>query len=227
MKMSKICQALSFAFIVASAVPTVAHAIGIPTLDAATGIILSQNAITQAMEAAEALKTAKEGISQVKEQYDNFKGIVTGNDKLGNFLNNPKLNQVLPMGDWADLYNTGKDLAELRERYGLTSSNASVQQKFDRLLSAADSLERMYDASTERINNAAQLRAMLNQVDTPQQKQDLQLRYQQELIEQQNQQIRLANLQMLQQQQEKMENTKKAQAFEDYMLGRTKEVPSY
>ncbi|RMS18769.1 Conjugal transfer protein, partial [Pseudomonas coronafaciens pv. garcae] len=62
---------------------------------------------------------------------------------------------------------------------------------------------------------------------TPQQKEDLQLRYQQELIELQNQQMRLANMQMLQQQQEKMENEKRAQAFSDYMKGKTSVRPSY
>ncbi|EGH17110.1 hypothetical protein Pgy4_29315, partial [Pseudomonas savastanoi pv. glycinea str. race 4] len=50
---------------------------------------------------------------------------------------------------------------------------------------------------------------------------------QQELIEQQNQQMRLANMQMLQQQQEKMENEKRAQAFRDYMRGKTSVRPSY
>ncbi|RMW24392.1 VirB5 [Pseudomonas syringae pv. tagetis] len=64
-------------------------------------------------------------------------------------------------------------------------------------------------------------------MQTPQQKEDLQLRYQQELIEQQNQQMRLANMQMLQQQQEKMENEKRAQAFRDYMRGKTSVRPSY
>ncbi|WP_440057910.1 P-type DNA transfer protein VirB5 [Pseudomonas fragariae (ex Marin et al. 2024)] len=217
----------AFSFLLLAAISPFANSIGIPTLDAATGLILSENAMAQAKQAASALSTAKDGIMQVKEQYDNYKSIVTGNDKLGAFLNNPKVNQILPMGDWADVYNTGQDIVALRDRYGLTSENASVQQKFDRLLSAANSLERMYDASTERVRNAAELRARLDIVQTPQQKEDLQLRYQQELIELQNQQMRLANMQMLQQQQEKMQNTQRAQAFEDYMLGRTKIVPSY
>lgn len=219
-------SALFVATLLTSA-PLIATAIGVPTLDAATGLILSENAVAQATQAADALKMAKSGIMQVKEQYDNYKSIVTGNDMLGDFLNNPKLNQVLPMGDWAEVYNTGQDIVGLRERYGLTSNNATVQQKFDRLLNAAGGLERMYDASTERVRNAQLLRERLNVVQTPQQREDLQLRYQQELIEQQNQQIRLTNLAMLQQQQEKMENTQRAQAFEDYMLGRTKKIPSY
>ncbi|MBI6794987.1 type IV secretion system protein, partial [Pseudomonas syringae] len=106
----------------------------------------------------------------------------------------------------------------LRERYGLTSDNASVQAKFDQILSAADALERNYNASTERVKNAELLRERLNEVKTPQQKEDLQLRYQQELIELQNQQMRLANMQMLQEKQEEIEEKKKQQDYLDKYL---------
>jgi type IV secretion system protein VirB5 len=204
-----------------------ALATGIPTLDVATGIILESNAVAQAKQALDALKQAKDGIDQARQQYENYKSIITGNDKLGDFLNNPELNKILPMGDWADMYSTVQDIASLRERYGLTSDNASVQEKFDKILAGADALQRTYDASTQRVKDAEQLRAQLNQVETPQQKADLQLRYQQELIEQQNDQMRLTNLQMLQQQQEKIENTKRSQAFSDYITGKSKVLPKY
>lgn len=204
-----------------------ALASGIPTLDAATGIILQSNAVQQAKQAADALKQAKDGIDQARQQYENYKGIITGNDKLGEFLNNPALNNVLPMGDWADMYSDVKDLASLRDRYGLKSDNASVQQRFDRILGGMDALERMYDSSTERVKNAEQLRSQLNQVQTPQQKADLQLRYQIELIEQQNQQMRLTNMQALERQKEKIENAQRAQNYSDYMTGKSKVRPSY
>jgi type IV secretion system protein VirB5 len=203
------------------------YATGIPTLDAATGIILENNAVQTAKQAADALKQAKDGIDQVREQYENYKSIITGNDKLGDFLNNPALNKVLPMDGWSNLYSSVKDIASLRERYGLTSDNASVQDRFDKILAGADALERMYDAGTQRVKNAEQLRAQLNQVETPQQKADLQLRYQQELLEQQNQQAQMATMQMLQRQQEKADNAKRAQAFSDYMTGKSKVLPKY
>lgn len=207
--------------------PPLTLASGIPTLDVATGIILESNAVAQAKQALDALKQAKEGIDQARQQYDHYKGIITGNDMLGDFLNDPALNRVMPMGDWSDVYSTVKDVASLRERYGLVSENASIQEKFDKILAGADSMERMYDASTQRVKNAEQLRAQLNVVQTPQQKADLQLRYQQELLEQQNQQMRLANMQALMQQQEKAENTKRSQAFSDYMTGKSKVLPKY
>ncbi|KFF42178.1 conjugal transfer protein [Pseudomonas sp. BRG-100] len=226
MKKTMIAAAISAALLTA-ALSTYAAVPGIPTLDGTTAMLLTNNAIQQAQEAMAALKTAKDGIKQAKAQYDNFKSIATGNDKLGDFLNNPALNKVLPMGQWADVYGTVKDIASLRERYGLKSDNVSVQAKFDRLLAAADALERNYDASTERVRNAEQLRARLNMVQTPQQKEDLQLRYQQELLEQQNQQMRMANMQMLVEQQDKIDNQKRAQAFSDYMKGKSSVLPKY
>lgn len=211
----------------ATTVVTSVQATGVPTFDGATSIALASNAMAQAQQAATALKQAKEGIDQVREQYDNYRSLISGNDHLGDFLNNPALNRVLPMGDWAQVYSTAKDLASLRERYGLTSSDAGVQARFDRILNGMDALERVYDASSQRVQNAEALRQQLNVVQTPQQKADLQLRYQQELVEQNNQQMRLASLQALQAQQEKIEDTKRAQAFEDYMLGKTKVRPQY
>ena len=203
------------------------YATGVPTLDVVTAGLLESNAVAQAKQALEALNTAKDAIQKAEAQYNNYKSIVTGNDKLGNFLNNPAMNKILPMGDWAKLYSSVQDIASLRSRYGLISENASVQARFDQMLAATDALERTYNASTERVNNAEMLRAKLNTVETPQQKEDLKLRYQQELIEQNNQQMRLANMQMLQQQQEKMEDAKRAQAFSDYMEGKTNAIPKY
>lgn len=205
----------------------ITYATGIPTVDVATVTTLVSNALQQAKQAADALKQAKEGIDQARRQYESYKGLVTGNDRLGDFLDNPALNRVLPMGEWSNVYSTVSDLAALRRRYGLISSDPMVQSRFDRILSGMDALEHVYDASTARVRNAEALRSQLNVVQTPQQKADLQLRYQQELIEQNNQQMRLASLQALQAQQEKIQDTKRAQAFQDYMLGRTKVRPHY
>jgi type IV secretion system protein VirB5 len=206
-----------------------AHAIppGVPTLDAATGLILVQNAAAQAKQALDLLKQTKEGIDQARQQYQGYRSMNEGNDKLGDFLNNPELNEVMPMGDWAAIYSAVKDIKQLRDQYKLQSDNANVQAKFDRMISTAEALERVYDSTTARVKNARQLRAKLNEVQTPQQKEDLQLRYQQEYLEVQNQQIQLANMERLQAQQEKMENTKRAEAAADYLSGKSKVLPKY
>jgi type IV secretion system protein VirB5 len=224
--MKKKLIAIAFSTVVLAGTPQV-YATGVPTVDAANLVQLKLDAVAQAQQALDALNTAKDAIQQAEKQYNNYKSIVTGNDQLGSFLSNPAMNKILPMGDWSQIYRSVQDIASLRNRYGLRSSNASVQARFDEMLAVTDALERTYNASTERVNNAEQLRAKLDTVQTPQQKEDLQLRYQQELIEQNNQQMRLANMQMLQQQQEKMEDAKRAQDFQDYILGKTTVLPSY
>jgi type IV secretion system protein VirB5 len=207
-----------------AAAPSV-NATGIPTLDVATGIILSNNALAQAQQALDALNQAKEGIEQAKAQYDNYKSLISGNSNMGDFLDNPTLNKVMPLSAWGDVYSDAKQLPELRQRYGLQSDDALIQKEFDKLLSATGVLEANYDASTQRVKNAEQLREQLNVVETPQQKQDLQLRYQQELLELQNQQMRMENMKMLVEQKEKLENKQRSQAFQDYVRGKSKTIP--
>lgn len=204
-----------------------ANATGVPTLDVVTGGILTANGLAQAQQALEALNQAKEGIEQAKAQYDNYKGMISGNSNLGDFMDNPTINKILPLSEWGDVYSDAKRLPELRSRYGLSSNDASVQKMFDKVLTATGVLEDNYDASTQRVKNAEELRKQLNVVETPQQKQDLQLRYQQELLELQNQQMRMQNIQMLMEQQEKMESKQHSQAFQDYIRGKTKTVPQY
>lgn len=195
---------------------------GIPTVDPAAIAQLTANAKQQADEALQQLNTAKQSIQQVKDQYDHYKNLVTGNDQLGNFLNDPLLNNILPASDFNDIYNDTKKLADLRSRYGMTSSDSKVQEVFDRLLSQAGVIEETYNAASQRIKNAEQLRQKLNTVETPQQREELGLRLQQEQIELQNQQMQLQNAKMLMEHQEKLADRKKAQDFWDHAVGNTK-----
>lgn len=204
-----------------------ANATGIPTVDVASITQMVVNAQQQAQQALAQLNEAKNAIAQAKSQYEHYKGIMEGNNKLGDFLNDPTLNQLLPTKDWRDIYNNVKDLSDLRERYGLTSNDPNVQAAFDKLLSQAGVLENAYDASNDRIKNAQALRDQLNLVQTPADREQLGLRYQQELLELQNQQIQLQNAKMLMEQQDKIENKKRAQDFEDYMLGKNPVRPHY
>lgn len=199
---------------------------GIPAFDAIAAALQETNALAQAQQAMEALKQAKEGIEQAREQYEAGRALIEGNSNLGSFLDNDQLNKVFPFKQWGDLYSDGKDLADLRERYHMKSSNAQVQKTFDEMLAAMGALEDNYDASTERVKNASEIRKLLNTANTPQQKQDLQLRYQQEYLELQNQQMRMQNMQMLAAQKEKLESKQKAQSFEDYIRGNSNKLPT-
>ena len=211
----------------AMAISLPVYASGIPTVDVANITQLVVNAQQQAKEALAQLDKAKEAISQAKSQYDHYKSIMQGNDKLGDFLNDPLLNELLPVSDWQDIYSQAKDLPNLRTRYGLTSSDPKIQAAFDKLLSQADTLEKQYDASNKRFKTAEGLRSRLNSVETPKDREQLGLRYQQEMLELQNQQAQLQNTRYLMEQQNKIDDAKRAQAFEDYMLGKSKQRPSY
>ncbi|HBY0751617.1 TPA: P-type DNA transfer protein VirB5, partial [Klebsiella pneumoniae] len=199
----------------AMAISLPVYASGIPTVDVASITQLVVNAQQQAKEALAQLDKAKEAISQAKSQYDHYKSIMQGNDKLGDFLNDPLLNELLPVSDWQDIYSQAKDLPNLRTRYGLTSSDPKIQAAFDKLLSQADTLEKQYDASNKRIKTAEGLRSRLNSVETPKDREQLGLRYQQEMLELQNQQAQLQNTRYLMEQQNKIDDAKRAQAFED------------
>ncbi|EJZ60939.1 VirB5 (plasmid) [Pseudomonas fluorescens R124] len=209
-----------------AAAPAV-NAAGVPTMDVLTVATLNTNALAQAQQALDALKQAKEGIEQARAQYENYKGMVSGNSNFGDFLDNPTLNKIMPIGEWEDVYNDAKDLPDLRERYNLRSDDPVIQKQFDKLLAATGVLEKNYDASTERVKNAQQLREQLNVVQTPQEKADLQLRYQQEMLELENQKMRMENMKMLMEQKEKVESKQRSQAFEDYVRGKSKTLPQY
>ncbi|TLI90754.1 type IV secretion system protein [Escherichia sp. E4736] len=216
---SKIRSGMLAIMIGAGFLPAVSLAIGIPTINVENIVQLAANARQQADEALSQLNKAKEAIEQARSQYDHYKSIVTGNDQLGNFLNDPSLNQVLPLSDWNKVYTDTKNLAELRSRYGLTSNDPKIQQAFDYLLSQAGALEDTYNAASQRIRNAEQLRQKLNTVQTPQQREELALRLQQEQLELQNQQIQLQNMKLLMDQKEKIEDKKRAQEFMDKLEG--------
>ncbi|WP_016857451.1 type IV secretion system protein [Candidatus Williamhamiltonella defendens] len=181
----------------------------------------------QAREAVAQLKKSKEAIAQAKSQYDHYQKLIQGNSKLGDFLNDPVVNNLIPMGDWEDIYNDVESLPNLRQRYGLTSVDPEVQKAFDKLLMKAGTLEKEKKASDQRVLNAQKLRAKLNVVQTPQEKQDLSLRYHQEMLELQIQQTRLQNLRALAEEKEKLADRKRGQDFKDYMLGKRPDLPKY
>lgn len=207
-------------FFIATAAPTVTFASGIPTVDVASILQMAENAQEQAKEALAQLDQAKAAIAQAKGQYEHYKSMVQGNSDLADFLNDPGLNSIIPTGDWLSIYNDATDMSSLRSKYGLTSTVPEVQAQFDKLLAQVGVLEKMKSATDTRVKDAKSLRGLLNSADTPQQKADLGLRYDQERLELQNQQLQLENTKMLMDEKAQIDDKKKAQAFEDYMDGK-------
>ncbi|MBG6246652.1 conjugal transfer protein (plasmid) [Candidatus Symbiopectobacterium sp. 'North America'] len=200
---------------------------GIPTVSIAELTQMIKNAQQQASQALDQLTAARDAIAQAKSQYEHYKGIITGNNKLGDFLHDSTLNSLLPVSDWQDIYGRTKDLTDLRTRYGLTSSNSKIQAAFDKLLSQAGVLEDQYKATNKRVKIAEGMRNQLNTVQTPADREQLALRYQQENLELQNQKAQLENSRYLMEQKDKIEDTRRARAFEDYMLGKSNSRPTY
>ncbi|HFO8042115.1 TPA: type IV secretion system protein [Escherichia coli] len=200
---------------------SLSYAGGVPTVSIAELTQLVVNAQQQAQEALAQLNKAKEAIRQAKAQYDHYKSILQGNDKLGAFLNDPYINKLLPMKDWQDIYNQTQDLTDLRKRYGITGYEPDVQKLFDKLLAQVDVYEKQYDATVTRVNHAEELRNKLNSVQTPKDREQLALRYQQEMLELENQRMQLENTRYLMEQKERIENKKNEEDFYNFMWGRS------
>lgn len=196
------------------------YAVGIPTMSITEITQMIINAQQQAQQALDQLNEAKSAIQQARNQYEQFRSVTEGNDKLGNFLNNPLINHILPVSDWQDIYSQTKDIGSLRTRYGLTSSNATVQAAFDKLLAQAGVLEDQYDATNKRVQTAEGLRDQLNTVETPKDREQLNLRYQQELVDMENQKAQLENTRYLMEQKDKIEDSRKAQALMQHLDGK-------
>lgn len=220
----KIINLLVLALALTIRIPSIAA--GIPTVSIAELTQMIVNAQQQAQQALDQLTAARDAIAQAKSQYENYKGIITGNNKLGDFLHDSTLNSILPVDDWMNIYSRTQNLTNLRTRYGLTSSNGQIQAAFDKLLVQAGVLEDQYKATNVRVKTAEGLRSELNTVQTPAEREQLQLRYEQERLELSNQKAQLDNYRYLQSQKEKIENKKHEQDFMDYMNGRRAELPS-
>lgn len=170
-------------------------------------------------------KSKREAIQQAKSQYEHYKSVTEGNDKLGAFLNDPYVNQLLPVRDWQDIYNQTQDLTDLRKRYGVSGYEPQEQKFFDSLLMQVGVLEEQYKATNTRIKHAEGLRQQLDTVTTPKEREQLALRYQQERLELEAQQAQLQNTRYLMEEKKRLEKQKNAQDFLDYMDGKRDTLP--
>ncbi|KFF71711.1 MULTISPECIES: type IV secretion system protein [Pectobacterium] len=213
-----------FSLILSGGIVHTVIAAGVPTVSVAELSQLVINAQQQAQQALAQLEKAKEAIQQAKGQYDHYKSIMQGNDKLGAFLNDPYVNKLLPTSDWEDIYSQAKNLPELRKRYGLTGYEPQAQAVFDKLLSQVGVLEDQYQATNTRIQHAEGLRRRLDSVETPKEREQLALRYQQERLELEVQQAQLQNTRYLQEEKRRLEKQKNAQNFLDYLDGKRNDL---
>lgn len=193
-----------------------ASASGIPTVDAATLAQSVLNGLEAAQQAKDQMQAYADQMNQAKDLFEQNKDMISGNWKLGDFLDSQLMNNILP-SDWEKIYNNIEDLTNLREKFGLTSDDPSVQKQYDKLLAGYDVMNKSLEANNQRVENLQKLGGLLNSANTPQQKEDLNLRFQMEYVNMQNEQIRLQNVSALMEKQKELERKKKVRTFMDNM----------
>ena len=112
-----------------------------------------------------------------------------------------------------------KNVEGLRKQYGLVSADASVQKRFDNLLTNLDVMQKSYESSVKRQNNIDQLAQYLNNTTTPQQREDVANRLQYEQIQLNNERMRLENIQRLMDMQAKAETEKANAEYKSKIFG--------
>ena len=119
----------------------IASGSGIPTVDTA-GIATT---ISENLKTLEQLKSQLDAINQQIDQAKQFakdtKNRFEGNWKLGDLVNNDDFLNSLP-SDAKDILVNGMSLDRLRNKYGLKSDNAGLQEQFDNLMAYRERLEK-------------------------------------------------------------------------------------
>ena len=145
---------------------------GIPTVDAA-GIATT---IAENLKTIEQLKSQLDAINQQIDQARQFandtKNRFEGNWKLGDLVNNDDFLNSLP-SDAKDILVNGMSLDRLRNKYGLKSDNAGLQEQFDNLMAYRERLEKNYKNTLKRINKLNQIKTLNDAATTPTQMQDV------------------------------------------------------
>ncbi|HHR6517676.1 TPA: type IV secretion system protein [Providencia alcalifaciens] len=149
-----------------------AMASGIPTVDAA-GIATT---IAENLKTIEQLKSQLDAINQQIDQAKQFandtKNRFEGNWKLSDLVNNDDFLNSLP-SDAKDILVNGMSLDGLRNKYGLKSDNAGLQEQFDNLMAYRERLEKNYKNTLKRIDKLNQIKTLNDAATNPTQKQDV------------------------------------------------------
>lgn len=201
------------------------HASGIPTVDLAAIAQAVTDAMQQAQEAAANLTALQDQLDEAKRQFDETKGLITGNSRYGSKFNDPAMYDYLPTsttaGSWEDIYSKmdAGTLNSYRGKYGLVTKNASQQAVFDKQLTNLRTQEAAYRANNLRLENLRNLQALADSARTPQEKQDIQSRLQIEQANIANEANRLATTKDLMERQDKLLAQKQNTDFNSFLSG--------
>lgn len=198
-------------------------AAGIPTIDVASIAQLILDAMEQAQMAAEQLNQLEAEYEQTKDQFEENKGLITGNSGYGARHNNAELYDYLPTdtttGSWEQIYENmpNSTLNQYRDRYGLRSEEVTQQEVYDKKLTNLYTLETAFRANNLRLENIHALMAEADTATTPQQKDDIQARIAAEQAAIANEAARLSSIQDLMDRQDEMLVKRQNQEFREFL----------
>jgi len=149
------------------------NASGVPTIDIAAIIQSLKDALVRAKEFKQQINEAKNRLNEMKNTADHYKDMVEGHFDFEDILNDPNLNKELALDDWKDIYNDTTDLANMRDEFGMVSSDPKIQKMFDKKLQAYRAQTKYYEISKQRNDNLTNLLAQFKTATNPAAKADL------------------------------------------------------
>lgn len=173
-----------------------AMASGIPTVDVAAIAKTVEEGLTRAQEAANQLNQLKEQYEQQikyaedqKQRLEGFTDFSSGFDSASSYMKD-SLSSITD--------DAKSDLSNLRDKYGLSSSNSVAQARYDGLLQKIKIYDDFNDSLRDRANRITSLQNDFSSADTPQKKADLanQLSTEKMTLDMQIKQFDLAERQM-------------------------------
>jgi type IV secretion system protein VirB5 len=169
---------------------------GIPTVDVAAIAKTVEEGLTRAQEAANQLNQLKEQYEQQikyaedqKQRLEGFTDFSSGFDSASSYMKD-SLSSITD--------DAKSDLSDLRDKYGLSSSNSVAQARYDGLLQKIKIYDDFNDSLRDRANRITSLQNDFSSADTPQKKADLanQLSTEKMTLDMQIKQFDLAERQM-------------------------------
>ena len=169
---------------------------GIPTVDVAAIAKTVEEGLTRAQEAANQPNQLKEQYEQQikyaedqKQRLEGFTDFSSGFDSASSYMKD-SLSSITD--------DAKSDLSNLRDKYGLSSSNSVAQARYDGLLQKIKVYDDFNDSLRDRANRITSLQNDFSSADTPQKKADLanQLSTEKMTLDMQIKQFDLAERQM-------------------------------
>lgn len=191
----------SFILIVSILNCNAVYASGIPTVDIVgnlqevrQGILTVNEWAKQAQRYKEEYAQAKNQLSEIKQQGETYKNMVSGNwANVGSLLLDPSIINILP-DDPSEILNGNLTLSslgsQLKQTYNLNSYNPVLDNQYSAKTERLSTLDKMYKSRVKTTENLRSLKNKLAVAQTPYEKADLQNTINLEVASLSNQQMK-------------------------------------